>query len=164
MEQSYGVMFIWGSDLNLYYPATSTSTLVTVNAISRSKASGIAAVTSSTAHNLQVGDTITTTLFGSGSNAIGTYNRLSTVVLSVPSTSSFTFNASGSNEANTVDTTGIISTGLSVATVSLPAYSYQAVTSGRGSIYGPSNGIIAGLYGGTWNHWFSCWLSFFFLG
>ena len=151
MEQSYGIMFIWGSDLNLYYPATSTSTLVTVNAISRSKTSGIAAVTSSTAHNLQVGDVITTTLFGSGSVAVGTYNRLATTILSVPSTSSFTFNASGSDEANTVDTTGRISTGLSVATVSLPAYSYQTVTSGRGSIYGPSNGIIAGLYGGIWN-------------
>ena len=99
---------------------------------------------------MQVGDVITTTLFGSGSVAVGTYNRLATTILSVPSTSSFTFNASGSDEANTVDTTGRISTGLSVATVSLPAYSYQTVTSGRGSIYGPSNGIIAGLYGGDW--------------
>jgi hypothetical protein len=108
-------------------------------------------VTSSTAHNLQVSDVITTTLFGSGSIAIGTYNRLSTIVQSTPSTSSFTFNASGSDEANIVDTAGRISTGLSVATVTLPAYSYQVVTAGRGSIYGPSNGIIAGLYGGCWS-------------
>ena len=107
-------------------------------------------MTSSTAHGYQVGDVITTTLFGSGSDAIGTYNRTMTTVLSVPSTSSFTFNASGSDEASIVDTAGRISTGLSVATVTLPVYNYQAQTGGRGSIYTTADGLIAGLYGGYW--------------
>lgn len=152
MEQSYGIMWIWGSDLNFYLNASSTSTLTTVNAISRSKSGGIAAVTSSTAHNLQVGDVITTTLFGSGSIAIGTYNRAATTVLSVPSTRSITYNASGSDEANIVDTTGRISTGYGVATITLPTYGYQAQTGGRGSIYTTADGLMAGLYGGYWGN------------
>ena len=175
LEQSYGVMWIWGRDLNLYYPATSSSTLVTVNAISRSKTSGIAAVTSSTAHNLQVGDVITTTLFGSGSIAIGTYNRTMTTVLSVPSTSSFTFNASGSDESSIADIAGRISTGLSVNTITLPAYGYQAQTGGRGSIYTTADGLTAGLYGAFWgaggfagsrhSHWSNyVWNNSFFIG
>lgn len=151
MEQSYGVMFIWGSDLNLYYPAISSSAAVTINSISRSKSDGIAAVTSSTSHNLQVGDVITTTLFGSGSNAIETYNRLATTVLSVPSLTSFTFNASGSNETPIVDTTGRISIGNSVSSLYLPPYSYQAQTGGRGSIYISTNGLVAGSFGGNWS-------------
>jgi len=152
MEQSYGIMNIWGSDLNFYLNASSTSTLTIINSISRSKSSGVAAITSSTGHNLQVGDVITTTLFGSGSTSIGTYNRISTIVQSVPSTSSFTFNASGSDESTIVDTAGRISTGLAVATVTLPTYNYQAQTSGRGYIYTTSDGLIAGLYGGSWSN------------
>ena len=170
MEQSFGVMNIWGSDLNFYSNITSGSTLTTVNAISRSKSSGVAAVTSSTAHNLQVGDVITTTLFGSGSVAIGTYNRTQTTVLTTPSTSSFTYNASGSNEANIVDTAGRISTGLSVSTIALPVYNYQVQTGGRGSIYTTADGLVAGIYGGGWGYGAlagsrsSLWLSFGWYG
>ena len=104
-------------------------------------------MTSSTAHGYQVGDVISTTLFGDI-----TYNRLATTVLSVPSTSSFTFNASGSDEASIVDTAGRISTGLSVATLTLPVYGYQAQTGGRGSIYTTGEGLMAGIYGGSWGN------------
>jgi hypothetical protein len=145
MEQSYGIMYIWGSDLNYCFIGSTTSTLTTVNSISRSLTTGIATVVTSTTHSIQTGDVITTTLFGNSS-----YNRISTTVISTPTSASFTFNASGSNESLTADTTGRISTGVAVSSVSLPAYFYQTQTNGRGSIYISTNGLVTGVYGGSW--------------
>ena len=148
MEQSYGIMHIWGSDLLFEFDGASyASSSVTLSSVTRSLSTNIASITCSTAHNLQVGDVITTTLFG-----VTTYNRSLTTVLDVPSNTSFTYNTSGSTEAATPDTTGRITSGLPVTSVTFPTYNYSANTGGRGSMYiAGSYGLVAGIYGGLWS-------------
>jgi hypothetical protein len=68
-----------------------------------------------------------------------------TTVLTTPSNTTFTFNASGPDESLTSDSSGRINYGM-------PAFGYQNVAGSRGQIYiqGPY-GLCAGLFGGNWN-------------
>jgi hypothetical protein len=88
-----------------------------------------------------VGDLVSITgLGGTG------YNRFTTV-LSVPSTTTFTYNCvSGSAAEATVASVGAITVG------TLPIYNYNSNTQNRGRMYiqGPY-GLTAGLFGGVWN-------------
>jgi hypothetical protein len=136
VEEATGVMWVWGKDL-----VTRWDYQTTVNSTYRSRTGNIALITSSAAHGLQSGDVINTTSFGSSS-----YNRTMTTVLTTPSTTTFTFNASGPDESLTSDSAGRINYGM-------PTFGYQNVAGSRGQIYiQGSYGLCAGLFGGFWSN------------
>jgi hypothetical protein len=138
MEQASGVMFILGSDLNYKFDHNTS-----VASTFRSRDSSSVATITSSVHGLSVGDIITVTGF-SGTPGT-TYNRSLVTIQSVPSTTTFTYNCvSGSTPEPLTSAAGTISSGL-------PVFNYQNVAGGRGQIYiqGPQ-GLVAGLYGGSW--------------
>jgi hypothetical protein len=134
-EEMNGVMRVWGSDLSYKFDFNTT-----INATFRSRTSGVALITSSAAHNLAVGDVIMLQTFGAAA-----YNKTLTTVISVPTTTTFTYNCAGVDEGLTSDSAGRIYK-------DIPVFNYQNVAGGRGQIYiqGPQ-GLVAGLYGGYWN-------------
>jgi hypothetical protein len=150
MEQASGVMHIWGSDLNYRWDNQTT-----IASTYRSRDSSSIATITSSAHSLAVGDVVTLTSFG------GTgYNKSQCIVVSVPSTTTFTYNCVGSGEPLTADTAGIIGIGE-------PTFNDLNVVGGRGqiTIQGPYE-LVAGVYGGNWangtnagsrsSSWYNC--------
>jgi hypothetical protein len=131
-----GVMRTWGRDLSFRWDNNST-----ISSTYRSRNSSSIATITSSVHNLAPGDVVTLQAFG------GTgYNHTMTTVVSVPSTTTFTFNSPGSGEPLTADNVGTIGIGV-------PVFGYQtnSAIGTRGQIYiqGPL-GLVAGLYGGYW--------------
>jgi len=144
MEQASGVMFIWGSDLNYRWDLDNIASAKQSTFRSRDSSS-IATITCSAAHGLSVGEVANLMSFGGTGYSKATVGTLTTIV-SVPSTTTFTYNSSGSGEPLTADTAGRIYLGL-------PAWTYYAGTGGRGSIYqqgAAGYSIVAGLFGGSW--------------
>lgn len=136
VEESTGVMWVWGKDLIYRFDFQTT-----INSSYRSRLNNIATITSSAAHGLQPGDVISLQSFGSSS-----YNRTMTTVISTPSTTTFTYNATGPDESLATDSAGRIYYGM-------PTFGYQNVAGSRGQIYiqGPY-GLCAGIFGGYWSN------------
>ena len=93
--------------------------------VSRARASNVSTLVTSTAHSLKVGQRVVIQgVAGSG------YNDTETVVLSAPTTTSFTYANAGSDEGETSDTNGtimVIDVGITQGTIANPSTSNRKV-------------------------------------
>jgi hypothetical protein len=92
--QSTSGGYLWKGLMNLGF-----STVATTN---RARTSNVATLTTGSAHGFRVGDTLTMTGIG------GTGYNVTATVASVPTTTTFTYANTGSNEGSTADTGGSI--------------------------------------------------------
>lgn len=114
-----------GSDSSLAKQASTRLVLQTAATTFRAKSSNVATLTTSSAHGFIVGQRLAIdNLGGSG------YTGTDSVVLSVPSSTTFTYYSAGSNESSTSDSGGIIQlldVGLSATNYSTPSNSVAIV-------------------------------------